>query len=88
MAMGGGIAPVLTPEGLEPLDLLTLDTRRHKLGFQARIAWLPDELEDSGVGLLFAHNEIAWRGPADAPPPGFDHVDQSVIGALRKSGIG
>ena len=27
-----------------------------------------------------AHNEIAWRGPNDAPPPGFDHVDQSVIG--------
>jgi hypothetical protein len=80
MAVGGGLAPVLTPEGLEPLDLLTLDTRRHKLGFQARVAWLPDELEDTSFGLLVAHNEIAWRGPRDASPPDFDHIDQSVIG--------
>lgn len=84
MAVGGGIAPVLTPEGLEAFDLLSPDTRRHKLGFQARIAWLPDELEENGIGLLFAHNEIATRSPASEPPPDFDHVDQTVIGAYAK----
>lgn len=80
-ALGGGIAPVLTSDGLEPLDLLSPNLRRHKLGFQARIAWFPDELEDTGVGVLFAHNEIAWRGSSDVPAPlGFDHFDQSVVG--------
>jgi len=80
MSVGGGIAPVMTPDGLEPLDLLSPDTSDHKLGFQARISWQPDELEDSSVGLLFAHNEIAWRGPRDTLSPTFDHIEQSVIG--------
>jgi hypothetical protein len=80
-AFGGGIAPVITPDGLEPLDLLEPNIRRHKLGFQARLAWLPDELGDTGVGLVFAHNEIAWRDAPRAAPADFDHIDQTVIGA-------
>ena len=79
-ALGGGIAPVITPEGLEPFDLLAPDIRRHKVGIQARVTYLPDELEDTGVGLLFAHNEIAWRGPQLLVEP-FDHIDQTVTGA-------
>jgi hypothetical protein len=79
-AFGGGIAPVITPEGLEPFDLLEPNIRRHKLGFQARLAWLPDELEDAGVGVVFAHNEIAWRDVPDAPANIFDHIDQTVMG--------
>jgi hypothetical protein len=80
VALGGGIAPVITPDGLEPVDLLEPNLNRHKLGFQARIAWMPDELEETGFGLLFAHNEIAWRGPDDARPVSFDHIDQTVFG--------
>lgn len=80
-AFGGGIAPVLTPDGLAPFDVLSPHTREHQLGFQARAAFLPRELEDTGVGLLIGHNEINWLGE---PPPQFadiSHVDQMVIGA-------
>ncbi len=83
-AFGGGIAPVITAGGMEPLDLLNPDFSRHKFGAQARIAWLPRELEDTGVGLLYARNEIAWRGNTPSAVGNFDHIDQTVIGAYGR----
>ncbi len=81
-AIGGGLAPFLTPDGLEPLDVTHPSTRNHELGFQARVTFLPDELGDSGAGILLAYNELNWD---EAPPPQFaaaGHVDQTVIGVF------
>ena len=83
-AFGGGIAPVLTAQGLEPFDLLHPDLSRHKAGAQARIAWLPNELEDTGFGLLYARNELAWKGNTPSPVAIFDHVDQNVFGVYGR----
>ncbi len=83
-AFGGGIAPLLTDTGLEPFDLLKPNLSRHKFGAQARIAWQPHELEETGIGLLYAHNEIGWRGPSPAGIPAFDHVDQDVLGVYGR----
>jgi hypothetical protein len=83
-AFGGGIAPILTEEGLEPFDLLHPDLSDHKFGAQARIAYLPHELNETGIGLLYAHNEIAAEGGSPATIAPFDHIDQSVIGAYVK----
>jgi hypothetical protein len=52
------------------------------MGFQARVAFVPDQFGESTVGLLFAHSELNWL---DAPPPQFatvGHVDQTVVGAF------
>jgi hypothetical protein len=83
-AFGGGIAPVITQQGLEPFDLLHPNLSRHKFGAQARIAYLPRELEDTGFGVVYAHNEIAWRGPLPSGVGPFGHVDQDVIGAYAR----
>lgn len=86
-AFGGGLAPVVTEEGLEPLDLTNPSAHDHRLGFQARLAYLPDELGDSGVGVLLAHNELNSADDALVGTVSFDHVDQSVAGlyaSLRK----
>jgi hypothetical protein len=83
-AFGGGIAPTLTADGLEPFDLLRPDMGRHKFGAQARIAYVPNELKDTGIGLLYAHNEIAADDDDPDTPAAFDHVDQSVIGVYAK----
>jgi hypothetical protein len=83
-ALGGGIAPVITSQGLEPFDFLRPDLSRHKLGVQARIAYLPRELEDTGAGLLYARNEIAWRGSTPSPVGAFARIDQTIIGAYGK----
>jgi len=79
-AIGGGMAPLLSSEGLEPFDLTHPDVHDHQFGYQARIGFLPDELGESSYGLLFAHNELNWEGE---PPPAFanvTHFDQTVIG--------
>lgn len=83
-AFGGGIAPVITADGLEPFDLLKPNLSRHKFGLQARFAYQPRELEDTGVGIVFAHNEIAWRDSEPSIVGNFDHVDQSVIGTYGR----
>lgn len=83
-AIGAGLAPTITPHGLEPFDVLHADANEHKLGVQARLAYQPDELEDSGIGLLVAHNEIgADHAPQSALGP-FDHVNQTVFGLFAK----
>ncbi len=80
-AFGAGLAPVMTPDGLEPLDLLHPDTGRHRFGYQARIAWLADELGDTGAGLMFAHGKIN-NDPEEPVLTGvLRHIDQTVIGA-------
>ena len=81
-AIGGGLAPILTHKGMEPFDVLQPSASEHQLGFQARITFLPDELGESGAGILLAHNELNWE---DEPPPQFatvSHVDQTVVGAF------
>lgn len=83
-AFGGGIAPILTSEGLEAFNLLSPNLSRNKLGLQARIAYLPRELDDTGVGLLYARNEIAAERDGSFAVPPFDHVDQTVMGAYAK----
>ena len=83
-AFGGGMAPIFTPDGLEPVDLLHPESTGHKFGAQARIAYLPHELDDTGIGLLYAHNEIGVDDDNAAAPVAFDHVDQSVLGLYGK----
>jgi hypothetical protein len=83
-AIGAGLAPIITPKGLEPFDVLHADASGHKLGVQARIAYQPDEMQESGIGLLIGRNEIgAEHSPQSALGP-FDHVDQTVIGLYAK----
>jgi hypothetical protein len=84
-ALGAGYAPYMTPEGLEPLDVIKPDTKGRKLGVQARIAYEPNELQDTGIGLLFARNEIGTSGdPLSALGP-FDHIDQTVLGLFARA---
>jgi len=83
-ALGAGLAPVITPDGLEPFDVVQPDASAHNLGVQARIAYQPNELEDTGVGLLFARNEIGAKDAPQSPLGPFDHVDQTVIGMFAR----
>jgi hypothetical protein len=79
-AIGAGYAPVITPGGLEPIDVLKADASDHKLGVQARIAYQPRELEDTGIGLLLASNELGAHGAPLTEFGPFDQVDQTIAG--------
>jgi hypothetical protein len=81
-AIAGGLAPIITPKGLEPFDLLHPDSEHHQAGFQARASLHPGEFTESGVGLLVATDELPAVGLAAPPLPGLDHADLKVLGAF------
>jgi len=81
-AFGGGLAPIITPKGLEPFDLLHPDSEHHQVGFQARVSIHPEEFTETGIGLLAATDELPTIGLAAPPLPGLDHVDLKLLGAF------
>jgi hypothetical protein len=81
-ALGGGLAPIITPKGLEPFDLLHPDSEHHQVGFQARASLHPGEFTETGFGLLAATDELPTIGLAVTPLPGLDHVDLKLVGAF------
>jgi len=81
-ALAGGIAPHLTPHGMEPFDLLRPDSNRHQMGFQGRASLHPGEFTETGVGILLANDElpaVEFESPSLA---GFDHVDLKLFGVF------
>jgi len=84
-ALGAGLAPLMTPEGLEPFDIIKPNAEHRRLGVQARIAWQPSELEDTGIGLLLGRNEIASRDAPQSALGPFDYVTQTVAGAYARA---
>jgi hypothetical protein len=81
LAAGSGLTSVLTPEGLKSFDLLHPNADEHRFGYQGRVALMADQLSESGAGLVFAQEKIAWR---DAPPalfPMLRYVDFTLVGA-------
>lgn len=93
-ALGGGLAPIITRDGLEPFDLLHPDSKHHQVGFQGRISLHPTEFTESGFGLLVATDELPTIGLAANPMvgpanivtgptiPGLDHVDLKLLGGF------
>ena len=81
-ALGGGLAPIIKPTGLEPYDLLHPDSEHHQVGFQARVSLHPSELSDSGFGLVAATDELPTIGLPAPPLPGLDHVDLKLLGVF------
>jgi hypothetical protein len=88
VAAGGGLTPVLTPEGLKSFDLLRPDADKHRLGYQGRIALMSDQFSESGAGLVFAQDKIAWRDTPPAPFPTLRYVDLTVVGAYASYAYG
>src|SRR4029077_3551922 len=81
-AVAGGLAPIITPQGLEPFDLLHPDSRHHQVGFQGSVSLHPGELTESGFGLLAATDELPAIGLTAPPLPGLDHADLKLLGAF------
>ena len=83
VAVGGGLAPIITTKGLEPFDLLHPDSEHHQVGYQARVSLHPGgELSESGFGLVAATDELPTIGLATPPLPGLDHADLKLLGAF------
>lgn len=84
IAAGLGLAPVITDDGLEPLDLADAGAHSHGGSAQVRIEFLPDELGESRIGLTLSQNYLNWQGTA-APASGpIDRVGLFSVGAFAR----
>lgn len=81
-AFGAGIAPQLTADGLEPFDLVHPDSDHHRLGYQARASLHPDELTETGYGLLAAQDAMPTVGLLPPALLGLQYVDLRLLGAF------
>ena len=78
--LSAGLAPVLDQHTLKPFDLLDPE-RGHGLGIDARIAYLPDEVAESQVGLVLGWADIEVDGNRSAEQQGLNAVGQYRLGA-------
>jgi hypothetical protein len=81
-AVGGGIAPQISPDGLEAFDLLDPDHNRHQMGFQARASLHPNDFTESGFGVLLANDELTTVGLKQPTLQNLDHVDLRLYGVF------
>jgi hypothetical protein len=78
LAASAGIGPLMTPEGLKPLQLLGSQSGDHRPSFGLRLTYLPDFAGDDGIELVAMQSEIGFSASAYAGPA--DHIDLGVVG--------
>jgi len=74
-ALAGGIAPQITPEGMEPFDPAASGFAPPSNGIPGTCVMHPGEFSETGMGILLAHNELtrsiwshpSWITRADGP---------------------
>jgi hypothetical protein len=56
---GVGAAPALSDEELDAISLIGDNPGRHRLSVTGRLAYLPQYVGASGIGLLFGHDDLS-----------------------------
>jgi hypothetical protein len=79
---GVGAAPALTNTSMEPIDLIGGNPGRHGLSVTGRIAYLPEYVGPSSVGLLFGHDDLVASGARPLPSLHSSRADLTVYGAF------
>lgn len=79
-AVGAGIAPQITAEGMEPFDLLRPDSNRHQMGYQARASLHPGEFTETEVGIVLAHDNLTGVELSSPQLLDFDHAEIRLVG--------
>jgi hypothetical protein len=77
---GVGAAPALTKSSMEPIDLIGSNPGRHPLSVTARLAYLPEYVGASSVGLLFGHDDLTASGAHPLPSLRSSQADLTIYG--------
>jgi hypothetical protein len=59
ISSGVGAAPALSDRELDPIDLIGANPGRHRLSVTGRLAYLPQYVGASSMGLLFGHDDLS-----------------------------
>jgi hypothetical protein len=78
---GIGAAPALTGTSLEAISLIRSNPGRHGLSVTARLAYLPEYVGASSIGLLFGHHDLEANFGLALPSLGSSHADLTLYGA-------
>lgn len=74
-----GTAPVIGEQELIPFDLLDTSSE-HETSVDLRVAYLPDQLGDNQVGLIFNWSNLVVDGNLIAEQQGLQRVEQGIVG--------
>jgi hypothetical protein len=78
---GIGAAPALTNTSLEPFSLIRSDPGRHGPSVTGRLAYLPEYVGASSVGLLFARDDLQASYALALPALHSNHANLTIYGA-------
>src|SRR6202047_4026231 len=78
---GIGAAPALSGQALDAIDLIGSNPGRHRLSVTGRLAYLPEYVGASSVGLLFGHDDLAASGGRLLPSLRSSQAKLTIYGA-------
>ena len=81
ISAGVGAAPALTNRALDPIDLVGSNPGRHRLSVTGRLAYLPEYVGASSVGLLFGRDDLTASEARPLPAL----TGRSWCSAIRRS---
>jgi hypothetical protein len=81
ISAGVGAGPALTNSSLEAIDLIGSNPGRHRLSVTGRLAYLPEYVGASSVGLLFGHNDLVASGGRVLPSLRSSRAELTIYGA-------
>ena len=85
---GVGAAPALTNTTMQPISLTHNNPGRHGLSVTGRVAYLPEYVGASSVGLLFGHDELDASYGLTLPALRSNHANLSIYGAYLDWTVG
>jgi hypothetical protein len=77
---GIGAAPALTNVTLDPIDLVGSNPGSHRLSVTGRLAFLPEYVGASSMGLLYGHDSLSVSGPRALPSLHSNQANLSIYG--------
>jgi hypothetical protein len=78
---GVGAAPALSVPALDPIDLIGNNPGRHRLSVTGRLAYLPEYVGASSVGLLFGRDDLSVSDARTVASLGSSEANLSIYGA-------
>jgi hypothetical protein len=80
ISTGVGAAPALTNSSMDAIDLIGSNPGRHGLSVTGRLAYLPEYVSASSVGLLFGHDNLLASGGRPLPSLHSSRADLTIYG--------
>jgi hypothetical protein len=81
LSAGVGAAPALSDRTFDAIDLIGNNPGRHRLSLTGRLAYLPQYVGASSIGLLFGHDDLSVRSARTVAALNSTAANLSIYGA-------